>query len=212
MNPLIQLKRTTLVLRFSVLLFGLPLLTVAVAEEEPQFSVGDYHRYKQENQWAECKAVTGVIAAVEPAPNGATIRLRAGSITETRKQRKIGEKSPHPKAETFPLYRLDNEHPPIIWTWDRKSAEEISFHWNSADGPPPLCRGMKPTIMLNSSGNVVDITFIAAITHWRKRKDGLVEVVLGYKDEGEGRLGICMCALRKSLGGPMSIGLENGER
>jgi hypothetical protein len=144
-------------LRLSVLLFTWSLLSITIAEEGPQFSISDYNRQVQENERAECKTVTGVIEAVESGQDSATIRLRTDSTKETRKQPKSAEK--------------------------RKTSEEISFHWNNADGPPPLCRGMKPTVTLNASGNVVDITFIAATTHWRKRKDGLVEVVLGYKDK-----------------------------
>ena len=152
MDPLIQLKQTTPVLRFSVLLFSWLLLSVATAEEGREFSNSDYNQYWRENQSAKYKDVEGVIEAVEPVPNGATIRLR-----------------------------------------DSKSSKKISFHWNAANGPPPLCRGMKPTVTLDASGGLVDITFIAAITHWRKRKDGLVEVVLGYKDQGGPLRYLYMC-------------------
>ena len=145
----------TVPLRFSVVLFSWSLLSIAIAEEGPQFSISDYVRQVQENERAHCKTVTGVIDTVESGQNSATIRLRTNSTKETRKQPKSGEK--------------------------HKTSEKISFHWNNADGPPPLCRGMEPTVTLNASGNVVDITFIAATTLWRKRTDGLVEVVLGYK-------------------------------
>ena len=161
-------------LRLWVLLFSWSLLSIAIAEERPQFSISDYNRLVQENERAHCKTVTGVIEAVESGQDSATIRLRTHSTKETRQQPKSEEK--------------------------RKTSEEISFHWNNADGPPPLCRGMKPTVTLNASGKVVDITFIAATTHWRKRNDGLVEVVLGYKDS-EGPLRYLFVCPGKISGG-----------
>jgi hypothetical protein len=128
------------------------LLSIAIAEEGREFSNEDYRHYREENNRKEYTTVIGVIEAVEPVPNGVTIRLRT-------------------EGEQY----VDNRE---------KFPKKVSFNWNTADGPPPLCRGMKPQVTLNPSGNVVDITFVAAITDWRKRKDGLVEVVLGYKDEG----------------------------
>ena len=170
MNPLIQLKQRTPPLQFLMLLFSWSLLSIATGQEEglpsnkwrPQFSGDDYDHYCQENNREKYTTVEGVIEAVEPVPNGATIRLRTERVPDFYKREK-----PPPK--------------------------KVSFNWNTADGPPPLCRGMKPTVTLNASGNVVDITFIAAITHWRKRGDGLVEVVLGYKDEGGPLRYLCVC-------------------
>jgi hypothetical protein len=61
---------------------------------------------------------------------------------------------------------------------ESKIPKSLDLHWSKADGPVPLAPGMEAWITIDPSEQLKDITYVAGISHWRKGKDGFVEVVL----------------------------------
>jgi len=150
-----------------------------------EFSITDYHKFNQECQLSECRDFEGKVASVIPDAEGALIRFKATKVRHFQKQSHPDEKPPRRGAESYEMYELNPKSPPMVWQWEEAISETLSLRWNKADGPVPVCSGMSANVTLDSAGSLQDITFLAATTHWRKRSDGLVEVVLGYKEKGE---------------------------
>jgi hypothetical protein len=165
----------------ALILLGVGFADGSVAQE---FAESDYDKFVQKLYLAECKEFTGIVEAVSPDSEGAAIRFNATELTEYRKTRE-GEKPPHSDADGWALLALRKKNPPTVWYWTRKVSEVFSLRWNKADGPVPMFVGMTASIIVDRAGSLIDFSYRAFITQWRKRQDGFVEVVLGYKDHHE---------------------------
>ena len=151
-----------------------------------QFSVSDYDQWRQEEMLANWREYSGIIQGVIANETGAVIRLRAKQITETRRQKSASEKAPHPGAETYEMFDVSTgDKPPKVWKWTRDASSTTDFRWRKEDGPVPVATGMEATISTDLQGKLVDISYVAAITHWRRRENGFVEVVLGCDAGGK---------------------------
>jgi hypothetical protein len=141
-----------------------------------EFRVSDYDRCRVEFQQSLCTQHWGTIEAIVASATGSTIRFQA---TDTTERREFSAKRPDPKAELTPIYGYAGLDSPQIWTWEVKKKKTLELEWSGADGPVPVAPGMAATVNVTKDNKIADISYEACITHWRKGKNGFVEIVLG---------------------------------
>lgn len=136
--------------------------------------ISDYTRYRHELELELCTFHVGKVEAIVPDASGATIRYRSSQSDE---HSQFSNKRPNPAATVYEI-PLSMSNPPKVWSWRSNTPKSLDLHWSKADGPVPLAPGMEAWIYVDPSGQLRDISYVAGISHWRKGKDGFVELVL----------------------------------